>query len=127
MVLTTRERLAAVDPANLQPGDMARLASDLGVSRQRVHQILKSPARKRQPHKLEGLLPSGMSRARLAEEAGLSYRSLTALIRPERGPSAGKRSIAKWAPRIAAAMGQPAEVVAAALSDKLFRNPLTNA
>lgn len=106
-MLTTRERLAlaAVDPAKLQPGDMARLAADLGVSRQRVHQILKAAPRKRQPDKLEGLLPSGMSRAQLAQEIGLSYRSLTALIRP--GPPAGKTSRMRWAPRIARALRQP--------------------
>ena len=117
-MLTTRERLvlAVADPAALQPGDMARLAADLGVSRQRVHQILKKPAGRRYPHKLDGLLPPGMSRARLALQVGLSYRSLTALIRP--GLPASKGTIAKWAPRIAAVLGQPADLVAARLEGK---------
>jgi len=111
-MLTTRERLAlaVADPANLQAGDMARLAGDLGVSRQRVHQILKQASREHRPHKLDGLLPPGMSRARLAQEAGLSYRWLTRLILP--GPPASNGAIAKWAPRIAAVLRQPADVVA---------------
>jgi len=122
-MLTTRERLvlAVADPATLQPGDMSRLASDLGVSRQRVHQILKVPAGRRYPHKLDGLLSPGMSRARLAQEAGLSYRSLTSLIRL--GPPAGKRAIAKWAPRLAAVLGQSAERVAARLSPTSSQTP----
>lgn len=115
MTLSTREKLAVlgVRPETLTPGDMARLASDLGVSRQRVHQILKQASREHRPHKLDGLLPPGMSRARLAEEAGLSYRWLTQLIRP--GPPASQGAIAKWAPRIAAVLRQPADVVAARL------------
>ena len=110
---TTRAQLAGIDPNSLPHGEMAKLARHLHVTRERVRQILREPAVVRRPpfsHKLSPLMPPGMALDDLAQQAGLTRRWLSRLVKP--GPPVAERTIEKWAPRLAAILGQPAEAVA---------------
>jgi DNA-binding phage protein len=88
---------------------MTRLAEDLGVSRQRVHQILRHPGRKPAVHKLTPVM-GDITMDELAEAIGLSRHGLGTLLRPG---SAGSALVdRRWAGKIARVLEQPHDVIA---------------
>lgn len=111
-----REKLAGRDPADLERGELTRLAGELDVTVERVRQLLaaglltvKSGVRlSGVVGKLDELL-EGRNREDVAAAAGCSKRWLRFLNEPEERLTA--KTIKRWAPPLAQVLGVSVEQV----------------